>query len=186
MPARRAGQGGQAGGARHEDIRLTTVSSRTSASGRDPSRQCHTAAVPAGTWRRDGISTSRPDQRGLERVEQKELALKQDLESKQAQGCQSRCLDGQLEDIKQSFGDMLKRLPNKTEVAAFWSTSRSRGSGPAWSSSCSSPATSGRPNSTWSCRSRSGSPGAITSSVSSSVASPIFHASSPTQHPDHL
>jgi Pilus assembly protein, PilO len=115
----------------------------------------------------------------LEQVEQKELVLKQDLESKQAKVVNLDALTAQLEDIKQSFGDMLKRLPiTRPRSRAFWSTSRSRGSGPAWNSSCSSPATSSRPISMWSCRSRSGSPGAITSSVSSSVASPIFHASS--------
>jgi type IV pilus assembly protein PilO len=55
----------------------------------------------------------------LEQVEQKELALKQDLESKQAKVVNLDALTAQLEDIKQSFGDMLKRLPNKTEVAGL-------------------------------------------------------------------
>ncbi len=55
----------------------------------------------------------------LDQAEQKELALKQDLESKQAKVVNLDALTAQLEDIKQSFGDMLKRLPNKTEVAGL-------------------------------------------------------------------
>lgn len=55
----------------------------------------------------------------LAEVEQKELALKQDLESKQAKAVNLDALTVQIEDIKQSFGDMLKRLPNKTEVAGL-------------------------------------------------------------------
>jgi Tfp pilus assembly protein PilO len=51
----------------------------------------------------------------LTEVEQKELALKQDLESKAAKVVNLDALTVQIEDIKQSFGDMLKRLPNKTE-----------------------------------------------------------------------
>lgn len=55
----------------------------------------------------------------LEQAEQKELSLKQDLEAKQSKVVNLDALTAQLEDIKQSFGDMLKRLPNKTEVAGL-------------------------------------------------------------------
>jgi type IV pilus assembly protein PilO len=55
----------------------------------------------------------------LDQAEQKEVALKQDLESKQSKVINLDALTAQLEDIKQSFGDMLKRLPNRTEVAGL-------------------------------------------------------------------
>ncbi len=55
----------------------------------------------------------------LEQAEQKEQTLKQDLEAKQAKVVNIEALKQQLADIKQSFGDMLKRLPNKTEVASL-------------------------------------------------------------------
>ncbi len=55
----------------------------------------------------------------LEQAEQQESTLKQDLEGKQAKVVNIEALTAQLEEIKQSFGDMLKRLPNKTEVAGL-------------------------------------------------------------------
>ncbi|MBA3492971.1 MAG: type 4a pilus biogenesis protein PilO, partial [Gammaproteobacteria bacterium] len=55
----------------------------------------------------------------LEQVEGKEQTLKQDFEAKQSKVVNLDALKEQLQDIKQSFGDMLKRLPNKTEVAAL-------------------------------------------------------------------
>jgi len=54
----------------------------------------------------------------LEQAEGKEITLKQDIEAKQSKVVNLDALKKQLQDIKQSFGDMLKRLPNKTEVAA--------------------------------------------------------------------
>lgn len=58
-------------------------------------------------------------QEELELAEQKEQILRQDLEAKQQKVVNLDALKQQLEDIQSSFGDMLKRLPNKTEVAAL-------------------------------------------------------------------
>lgn len=60
------------------------------------------------------------DQRdALLKVEKQELDLKRDFEAKQKKAVNLEPLKMQLEDIKQSFGDMLRRLPNKTEVAGL-------------------------------------------------------------------
>jgi type IV pilus assembly protein PilO len=60
------------------------------------------------------------DQRDfLDQAVQQEQTLKTQLESKQRQAVNLEPLRQQLEDIKQSFGDMLKRLPNKTEIAGL-------------------------------------------------------------------
>ncbi|TVO76770.1 type 4a pilus biogenesis protein PilO [Sedimenticola selenatireducens] len=53
----------------------------------------------------------------LETVEKKELALKTEFESKQAKAVNLEKYKKQLEEMKQSFGAMLRQLPNKTEVA---------------------------------------------------------------------
>lgn len=58
-------------------------------------------------------------QEALEQAEQKEQTLRQDLEAKQKKVVNLDALKQQLEDIQSSFGDMLKRLPNKTEVAGL-------------------------------------------------------------------
>lgn len=55
----------------------------------------------------------------LTQAEQKELALKQDLEAKQQKAVNLEALKQQLAEMQQSFGDLLRRLPNKTEVAAL-------------------------------------------------------------------
>lgn len=48
-----------------------------------------------------------------------ETALRQSFESKQVKAANLPALKVQLVEIKDSFGDLLKRLPNKTEVAAL-------------------------------------------------------------------
>ncbi len=53
----------------------------------------------------------------LETVEKKELALKTEFERKQAKAVNLEKYRKQLEEMKQSFGAMLRQLPNKTEVA---------------------------------------------------------------------
>jgi len=53
----------------------------------------------------------------LEKVEKKELALRKDFEEKQAKAVNLEKYKQQLEEMKQSFGAMLRQLPNKTEVA---------------------------------------------------------------------
>lgn len=52
----------------------------------------------------------------LERVEQEEMTLKQEFESKQARAVNLEAYKQQLKDIEESFGAMLRQLPSKTEV----------------------------------------------------------------------
>ncbi len=53
----------------------------------------------------------------LETAEKKELALRTEFERKQAKAVNLEKYKKQLEEMKQSFGAMLRQLPNKTEVA---------------------------------------------------------------------
>ncbi|MGD8909151.1 MAG: type 4a pilus biogenesis protein PilO [Chromatiales bacterium] len=53
----------------------------------------------------------------LETVEQEEKNLRKDFEEKQEKAANLEAYRKQLEDMKQSFGAMLRQLPNKTEVA---------------------------------------------------------------------
>ncbi|MCU7806799.1 MAG: type 4a pilus biogenesis protein PilO [Candidatus Thiodiazotropha sp. (ex Semelilucina semeliformis)] len=53
----------------------------------------------------------------LENVEKKEMTLREDFELKQAKAANLDSYRKQLEEMKQSFGTMLRQLPNKTEVA---------------------------------------------------------------------
>jgi len=53
----------------------------------------------------------------LEAVEKTELELRKDFEVKQAKAANLEKYKQQLEEMKQSFGAMLRQLPNKTEVA---------------------------------------------------------------------
>lgn len=53
----------------------------------------------------------------LDTVEKKELSLRTEFESKQAKAVNLEKYKKQLEEMKQSFGAMLRQLPNKTEVA---------------------------------------------------------------------
>lgn len=52
-------------------------------------------------------------------VQAEEVQLKGTFEAKQKKAANLQALKDQLEDIKDTFGDLLKRLPNKTEVAAL-------------------------------------------------------------------
>ncbi len=58
-------------------------------------------------------------QDALEQDQEKEVALKGQLENAQKKAVNLEALKQQLGDIKETFGDLLKRLPNKTEVAAL-------------------------------------------------------------------
>lgn len=58
-----------------------------------------------------------PLQQKLAGEQKKEGELKVSFESKQKKAANLPALKQQLEDIKETFGDLLKRLPNKTEVA---------------------------------------------------------------------
>lgn len=53
----------------------------------------------------------------LEEIREEEQSLKLSFEAKQKKAANLPALKQQLEDIKETFGDLLKRLPNKTEVA---------------------------------------------------------------------
>lgn len=53
----------------------------------------------------------------LSSVEKKELELRETFSFKQAQAANLESYRKQLEEMKQSFGTMLRQLPNKTEVA---------------------------------------------------------------------
>ncbi|MCZ6774125.1 MAG: type 4a pilus biogenesis protein PilO [Proteobacteria bacterium] len=53
----------------------------------------------------------------FDNVEKEETDLKLAFEAKQKKAANLPALKQQLEDIKETFGDLLKRLPNKTEVA---------------------------------------------------------------------
>jgi len=53
----------------------------------------------------------------LDSVEKKELSLRTEFENKQAKAVNLEKYKKQLEEMKQSFGAMLRQLPNKTEVA---------------------------------------------------------------------
>ncbi|MCG7874349.1 MAG: type 4a pilus biogenesis protein PilO [Candidatus Thiodiazotropha lotti] len=53
----------------------------------------------------------------LDTVERKELDLRKEFEQKQAKASNLDAYRQQLEEMKQSFGTMLRQLPDKTEVA---------------------------------------------------------------------
>jgi type IV pilus assembly protein PilO len=53
----------------------------------------------------------------LERVEQKEVELKRTFETKARKAANLAAYEQQLDEMKESFGAMLRQLPNKTEVA---------------------------------------------------------------------
>lgn len=72
------------------------------------------AILGFATWQ--DINPLREKLRG---VQAEEATLKQTFEAKQKKAANLQALKSQLEDIKETFGDLLKRLPNKTEVAAL-------------------------------------------------------------------
>lgn len=55
----------------------------------------------------------------LERARKQEVQLKLAFQAKAKKAANLDALKRQMADMKQSFGDMLRRLPNKTEVAAL-------------------------------------------------------------------
>ena len=55
----------------------------------------------------------------LAKVQEEEQNLRVTFEAKQKKAANLEALKQQLDDIKETFGDLLKRLPNKTEVAAL-------------------------------------------------------------------
>jgi len=55
----------------------------------------------------------------LEKVENEETELRQTLDTKQRKAANLEALKEQLAEMKQSFGDMIRQLPDKTEVAGL-------------------------------------------------------------------
>jgi type IV pilus assembly protein PilO len=55
----------------------------------------------------------------LEQVEKKETELKATFEDKAAKAANLEAYEQQLEEMRQSFGTMLRQLPNKTQVAGL-------------------------------------------------------------------
>jgi type IV pilus assembly protein PilO len=55
----------------------------------------------------------------IENEKTKEVEQMASLESKQKQAANLEALKRQMQEMQQSFGDMLRQLPNKTEVAAL-------------------------------------------------------------------
>lgn len=71
------------------------------------------AAIVIGGWYYDITELNVK----FDNVEKEESELKLAFEAKQKKAANLPALKQQLEDIKETFGDLLKRLPNKTEVA---------------------------------------------------------------------
>lgn len=71
------------------------------------------AAIVIGGWYYDITELNVK----FDNVEKEETDLKLAFEAKQKKAANLPALKQQLEDIKETFGDLLKRLPNKTEVA---------------------------------------------------------------------
>lgn len=65
----------------------------------------------AGYW-----FDTKPQIQKLEREEKKEEQLKQTFEIKQRKAANLEPLKRQLKEMKQTFGDLLRLLPNKTEI----------------------------------------------------------------------
>ncbi len=72
------------------------------------------AILGLGYWKDISVK-----QEELRKVEVEEADLKVTFEARQKKAANLEALRQQLEDIKETFGDLLKRLPNKTEVAAL-------------------------------------------------------------------
>lgn len=60
-----------------------------------------------------------PQREKLASAEQKEQELKNSFETKQKKAANLDALKRQMQEMEQSFGDMLRQLPNQTEVAGL-------------------------------------------------------------------
>ena len=60
-----------------------------------------------------------PQLAALEKVEIEEITLRETFEVKQKKAANLEALKEQLAEMKQSFGDMIRQLPDKTEVAGL-------------------------------------------------------------------
>jgi len=73
------------------------------------------ALILFGGWKLD-VSKQREE---LAKVERKELDLRDTFETKQKKAANLGALKQQMKEMEQSFGDMLRQLPNKTEIAGL-------------------------------------------------------------------
>ena len=73
------------------------------------------AGIAYGVWLKD-VQIQLQE---LAKVEQVEVELRQTLDTKQKKAANLEALKEQLAEMKQSFGDMIRQLPDKTEVAGL-------------------------------------------------------------------
>jgi type IV pilus assembly protein PilO len=73
------------------------------------------ALIAYGAWAKD----VEPQLQSLEKVEKEEVTLKESFEVKQKKAANLEALKEQLAEMKQSFGDMIRQLPDQTEVAGL-------------------------------------------------------------------
>jgi len=73
------------------------------------------AVVGYATWHYD----IQPQLQVLEEVKKEEITLKGNFEVKQKKAANLNALKVQLAEMKQSFGDMIRQLPDQTEVAGL-------------------------------------------------------------------
>lgn len=72
-------------------------------------------AILFAGWKFD-VSQQREE---LARAESKEQELRDTIERKQKKAANLNALKEQMKEMEQSFGDMLRQLPNKTEIAGL-------------------------------------------------------------------
>lgn len=72
-------------------------------------------AVAYGAWHYD----VQPQLDSLATVEKEEVTLRETFEGKQRKAANLNALKEQLAEMKQSFGDMIRQLPDQTEVAGL-------------------------------------------------------------------
>ena len=73
------------------------------------------ALIGYGAWAKD----VQPQLDALAKVEKEEITLKETFEVKQKKAANLKALKDQLAEMKQSFGDMIRQLPDQTEVAGL-------------------------------------------------------------------
>lgn len=71
--------------------------------------------IAYGVWLKD----VEPQLQEIETVKQEEISLRETLDFKQRKASNLEALKEQLAEMKQSFGDMIRQLPDKTEVAGL-------------------------------------------------------------------
>jgi Tfp pilus assembly protein PilO len=114
----------------------------------------------------------------LEKTQGEEQTLRGQYTEKKAKAINFDAYRQQLAEVEQSFGALVKQLPNRSEIDALLTDINQAGLGAASCSSCSSrPRRSGWPTSTPSCRSRSRSPAATTTWARSRATSRSCRAS---------